>query len=133
VFFLLYFSVFKGSAGSSLYPSSNSQIGYPANTNQVLTNKDVYNIPSSANNQYTINSNPYSNSNSYNGQMSSNNNPNLWANNQQNSNAYNPNRQSNTNTNNPNSPYFYNNDAHRMMTSCLIIFWSFIAISFFYI
>jgi len=149
-----------GSAGSSLYSPSNSPMGYPGNTNQILTNKDMYSGQTNTNNnQYGFNSNLLPNSNTYGGPMGSgsNTNNNLWSNmnpnpnpnnnnnnNQLNSNpgnnAWYPNRDLNANTNtnnnaysNPNSPYFYNNNGNHIMASCLIIFLSFIVIYFFHI
>ena len=47
-------------------------------------------------------------------------------------NAANPNPNNNPAYSNPNSPYFYYNDGHRIMTSCLILFLSFIAIILFH-
>jgi len=135
-----------GSPGASLYPSSNPQMGYLGNTNQGLVNKDLYNPQSNQNNnQYGLNANLYPNSNTYGGgqQMPNNNNNNQWANNNNNQfnpnagNAWSQNRDLNPNTHNtysnPNSPYFYNNDGQRIMTSCFILFLSFIAITFFHI
>jgi hypothetical protein len=139
--------IFKGSPGSSLYSASNPQMGsYPANTNQFLT-KDTYNPTANINDnnmRYAQNSNPNPNSNIYSGQMgTSSNNNNAWPTNNNNNqygantgNAWNQNRNSVANNNanpNSNSPYFYNNDGHRMMVSSLIIFLSFIAISLFHI
>ena len=144
--------MFKGSVGTSLYSPSNPQIGgYPGNAN--LNNKDMFNAPGNTNtnnNQYGLNTNLYPNNNPYNTQLGANTNTNQWPNQNNHNqfgasagNSWTQNRDlnaANTNTNNnnaaysnPNSPYFYNNDGHRMMVSCLIIFFSFIAISLFHI
>ncbi|CAF1094859.1 unnamed protein product [Adineta steineri] len=76
----------SGSIGSSFYSSSNTQMAYPPNTNQVLTNKDQYGTSNINTNQYGYNSNPYGgqmnnnnnnllpNSNTYGGPMNNNNN-----------------------------------------------------------
>jgi hypothetical protein len=117
-------------------------MGYLSNPNQnpMLTNKDLQS--NTNNNQFGFNNNPYPNSNNYGGQMPSNTN-NLWANqNQFQSNAGNawgtnrdlsiPNNNNNNAYLNKNSPYFYNNNGHRMITSCLILFLSFLAIIFFH-
>jgi hypothetical protein len=135
--------VFKGSPGASLYPSSNPQLGYVGNTNQGLANKDLFNAqPNTNNNQYGLNNNLYPNSNTYGGQQQQQQQQQIPNNNNQyntnTGNTWNPNRALNTNNNNnafsnPNSPYFYNSDGHRMIISSLIFFFSFIAITFFHI
>ncbi|UJR36298.1 hypothetical protein I4U23_029027 [Adineta vaga] len=69
----------SGTLGSSFYSSgSNTQMAYPPNSNQVLTNKDLYgtlpNTNTNNNNQYGYNSNLLPNSNTYGGPMGSNSN-----------------------------------------------------------
>jgi hypothetical protein len=155
VFFNETFLVFKGAQGSSFYSPTNSQVGYPGNVNPSLTNKDAYNPAANINpNQYGLNNNnnnnPYPNTNTYVGQQVPNTNnawPNNNNNNQYHSNTANTwgqqNRDLNANTannnnnnnaySNPNSPYFYNNSAHQMMTSCFVLILSFLLRIYFHI
>ncbi|CAF3360825.1 unnamed protein product [Rotaria sp. Silwood1] len=116
----------KGSVGTSYYSSSNSQMPYPANPNQVLTNKDFYGTSSNTNNnQYSYNNDLLPNRNNYGGPMDPNANKNFLpnANNNQysynndlgpNSNTYggpmDPNANKNFLPNTNNNQYSYNND-----------------------
>jgi hypothetical protein len=73
--FIRFFSIFKGSGGSSFYSSSNTQMAYPAIPNQILATKDLYGTSSNTNNNpYGYNNNQLPNSNTYGGPMGSNNN-----------------------------------------------------------
>jgi len=121
-------------------------MNYPANANQGLMNKDTYNPAANINNnQYGLNNNPYPNTNTYAGQQIPNNNNNLWPNNNNNNqfhssagNAWGQTRDVNPSANNnaysnQNSPYFYNNAARQMMTSCSILILSFFVRIYFHI
>jgi hypothetical protein len=122
-------------------------MNYPANANQGLMNKDTYNPAANINNnQYGLNNNPYPNTNTYAGQqIPNNNNNNLWPNNNNNNqfhssagNAWGQTRDVNPSANNnaysnQNSPYFYNNAARQMMTSCSILILSFFVRIYFHI
>ena len=158
---MIIFSYFSVAPGQSYFPASNSEIGYPANKNQAIPNKDMNGASSNINNnQYGFNSNLFPNSNTYSGQTSMNGNKNVWptVNNNNNNNNNNPfnsnpgvswyqnrnfvnnnrnnNHNKNTNNNNaysnPSSPYFYSN-GQRIMISCLALFFSFIITQFFHI
>ncbi len=68
---------FIGSGGSSFYSSSDTQLAYPALTNQILTTKDLPGTlqnQNNNNNRYPYNNNQLANSNTYGGLTGSNNN-----------------------------------------------------------
>ncbi|CAF3037754.1 unnamed protein product [Rotaria socialis] len=115
---------YPGAAGGSSLFHSNTQMAYPANTNQVLTHRHFPSPTSNMNNNpFANNREPSANRNTYFGSMDGYPNRNSWSNtnsvNRYNQNAANGWR-ANRNNNNQNSNAYYYNGSYRLAISYFI-------------